>query len=62
MSQGLIKEFLSGSNMMETHKLVKQNNGSAGNDGITTDGIDDCIKASELKTIRERMRQRKYKP
>lgn len=54
MSQGLIKEILSGPNMMEAYKQLKQNKGGVGIDGITIDDIDDYIKAN-WKTIRERI-------
>ena len=60
MSQ-LLEQILSRDNMLRAYKSVKANRGAAGIDGITIDEIDDYLKEN-WETIRDRIRNRRYKP
>lgn len=60
MSQ-LLEQILSRDNMLRAYKSVKANKGAAGIDGITIDEIDDYLKEN-WETIRDRIRNRRYKP
>lgn len=60
MSQ-LLEQILSRDNMLRAYKSVKANKGAAGIDGITIDEIDDYLK-EDWETIRDRIRNRRYKP
>ena len=60
MSQ-LLEEILARDNMMSAYKKVKANGGTSGIDGITTKDVRNYL-VKNWSGIRERIRQRKYKP
>ena len=60
MSQ-LLEEILSRDNMMLAYKKVKANKGASGVDGVRIEDIDQYLRDNWVE-IRERIRQRKYKP
>ena len=60
MSQ-LLEEILARDNMMSAYKKVKANGGTSGIDGITTKDVRNYL-VKNWSSIRERIRQRKYKP
>ena len=60
MSQ-LLEEILTRDNMMSAYKKVKANGGTSGIDGITTKDVRNYL-VKNWSSIRERIRQRKYKP
>lgn len=60
MSQ-LLEEILARDNMMSAYKKVKSNGGTSGIDGISTKEVRDYL-VKNWSSIRERIRQRKYKP
>lgn len=60
MSQ-LLEEILARENMMSAYKKVKSNGGTSGIDGISTKEVRDYL-VKNWSSIRERIRQRKYKP
>ncbi len=60
MSQ-LLEKILERENMMSAYKKVKANGGTSGNDGITTKDVRNYL-VKNWSGIRERIRQRKYKP
>ena len=60
MSQ-LLEEILSRDNMSLAYKKVKANRGASGIDGITIEEIDDYLKENWVN-IRDKIRERKYKP
>ena len=60
MSQ-LLEEILSKENMTLAYKRVVANKGASGVDGITTDEVKDYL-AENWESIREKIRNRKYKP
>ena len=60
MSQ-LLEEILARDNMMSAYKKVKANGGTSGIDGVTTKDVRNYL-VKNWSSIRERIRQRKYKP
>lgn len=60
MSQ-LLEEILARDNMMSAYKKVRANGGTSGIDGITTKDVRNYL-VKNWSSIRERIRQRKYKP
>ena len=60
MSQ-LLEEILSKDNMTQAYKKVKANKGTCGADGVGMDEIDDYLRKN-WKTIKEEIRNRKYRP
>ena len=60
MSQ-LLEEILSRNNMMRAYKRVVANKGASGVDGITTGEVKQYL-IENWEDIRERIRNRKYKP
>ncbi|MBQ3521166.1 MAG: group II intron reverse transcriptase/maturase [Firmicutes bacterium] len=60
MSQ-LLEKILERDNMMSAYKKVKANGGTSGIDGISTKEVRDYL-VKNWSSIRERIRQRKYKP
>lgn len=60
MSQ-LLEEILARDNMMSAYKKVKTNGGASGIDDISTKEVRDYL-VKNWSSIRERIRQRKYKP
>lgn len=60
MSQ-LLEEILARENMMSAYKKVKANGGASGIDGISTKEVRGYL-VKNWSSIRERIRQRKYKP
>ena len=60
MSQ-LLEKILERENMMSAYKKVKANGGTSGIDGITTKDVRNYL-VKNWSGIRERIRQRKYKP
>ncbi|MBQ0041510.1 MAG: group II intron reverse transcriptase/maturase [Clostridiales bacterium] len=57
----LLEEILSRNNMMQAYKRVVANKGASGVDGITTDEVKGYL-IENWETIREQIRNRKYKP
>jgi len=57
----LLEEILSRDNMMQAYKRVIANKGASGVDGITTDEVKQYL-IDNWETIREQIRNRKYKP
>ena len=57
----LLEEILSRDNMMQAYKRVVANKGASGVDGITTDEVKQYL-IDNWETIREQLRNRKYKP
>lgn len=57
----LLEKILSNDNMNTAYKRVCANKGSSGVDGVTVDDLYDYIRES-WDSIREQIRQRKYKP
>lgn len=57
----LLEKILSNNNMNGAYKRVCANKGAGGVDGVTVDELKDYIKEN-WNSIREQIRQRKYKP
>ena len=57
----LLDRILSRENMLDAYNQVKANKGSAGIDGITMEQIDEYLRQN-WQTIKELIKQRKYKP